>query len=771
MPNYTIGPKIGLDGEKEFRQQLNNINESLRTLDSELKKTASEYEGNADSSEALQKQNEILNKEIEQQAKKIEEIQKALEYSKKEYGDNANQTLKWQRVLNNAQTDLNKLNNEVKKNETSLSQLGNAANQSEADLKSLGDAASNAGNEGSKLSNISDNLKTQTLMEASDILSEISDKAIEVGKAANESFQNIEGSTKKVTAYFGDTGQAAQDNAQVIKDIYEEGVGDSMDRVADSIIVVRQNLKDLNQEDLENITKQAIVLEDSFGVDMNETMRGVNSLMTQFGMSASQAMDLIVVGTQNGLDKTNELGDNVSEYAGKFEQAGYSAEEYFQLLYNGLDGGAYTLDKVNDAINEVTTRLANGTIAESLSIFSSGTQQVFQAWQNGKATQKDVINSIISDISSATSQQEALNMAATAFGSLGEDNNLQFISSLSSVGDTFSQVDGKANEFYENSKTSSQEIEGSLRQIKDSLAPIGESISELLVNILTPLADVIDELVEKFTALPQPIQDFILVFGGIITIATILIPIIISLAASFASLEVPLLPIIGIIAAVAAAIAAIIVVIKNWGTITDWLKETWEKFTTKISELWDTVKQKFDDLGNKIEEKLLGIGTSIENGFNSAIDFITSLPGKALQWGQDFIQSLIDGIKSKISGIVNSVKDIANTISSYLHFSVPDKGPLVDVPNWMPDMIDEMTKGIYNEEGKLETAAGSLAGKLATGLNMNAELTNTGFSKQTLIIDQPIILDGRIIANNTQKHISSQQSGFAMSRGKLNVRF
>lgn len=771
MPNYTIGPKIGLDGEKEFRQQLNNINESLRTLDSELKKTASEYEGNADSAEALQKQNEILNKEIEQQAKKIEEIQKALEYSKKEYGESANQTLKWQRVLNNAQTDLNKLNNEVKKNETSLSQLGNAANQSESDLKSLGDAASNAGNEGSKLSNIADNLKTQTLMEASDILSEISDKIIEVGKAANESFQNIESSTKKVSAYFGDTGQAAQDNAQIIKDIYEDGVGDSMDRVADAIIDVRQNLKDLNKEDLTNITKQAILLEDYFGVDMNETMRGVNSLMTQFGISASEAMDLIVVGTQNGLDKTNELGDNISEYAGKFAQAGYSAEEYFQLLNNGLEGGAYNLDKVNDAINEVTTRLADGTIADSLSIFSSGTQQFFQAWQNGNATQKDVINSIIRDIGSATSQQEALNMASTAFGTLGEDNNLQFISSLTSVGDTFSQVDGKANEFYENSNTSSQEIEGSLRQINDALAPIGESISELLNTILTPLADVIDDLVENFTALPQPIQDFILVFGGIIAVATVLIPIIISLAASFTALEVPLLPIIGIIAAVAAAIAAIIVVIKNWGAITDWLKETWEKFTTKISELWDTVKQKFEDLGNKIKEKLLGIGASIKNGFNSAIDFITSLPGKAIQWGKDFIQSLIDGIKSKISGIVDSVKNIANTISSYLHFSVPDKGPLVDVPHWMPDMIEEMTKGIYNGEGKLEAAAGSLANKLATGINMNAELTNTGFSSQNLVINQPIILDGRIIANNTQKYISSQQSGFAMSRGKMNVRF
>ena len=74
---------------------------------------------------------------------------------------------------------------------------------------------------------------------------------------------------------------------------------------------------------------------------MNETLRGVNSLMQQYGLTAQQAMDYIVVGTQNGLDKTNELGDNLSEYAGKFAQAGYSASEYFQLLDNGLKNGAY----------------------------------------------------------------------------------------------------------------------------------------------------------------------------------------------------------------------------------------------------------------------------------------------------------------------------------------------------------------------------------------------------------------------------------------------
>lgn len=771
MANYTIGPKIGLDGEKEFRNQLNNINEILRTLDSELKKTASEFEDNADSQEALTKQNEILNKKIDQQEKKLTEVKKALEYAKNEYGDSASATLKWQRVLNNTETDLNKLRSQVEKNETAIEELNNTTSKSEDDLNDLGNAAQSASEKSSGLSKISDNIKNQTLMEAGEQLQVISDKIIEIGKASVETFQELENGSVKVNTYFGATGEAAQENADLIKEIYEEGIGESMDRVADAVIIVKQNLKDLNQEDLSNITKQAITLEDTFGIDMNETLRGVNSLITQFGIGAQEAMDLIIAGTQNGLDKTNELGDNLSEYAGKFAQAGYSAEEYFQLLQNGLEGGAYNLDKVNDAINEITTRLGDGTIAESLNIFSSGTRKVFQEWQKGKATQKDVINSIITDINNAKTQQQALNMASTAFGTLGEDNNMKFLSSLTSIGDEYTNVSGKAQQMYDQSTTSSQELDGSLREIKDTLAPIGETITDLLVSVLTPLADIIQQLVDKFTALPQPVQDFILVFSGIAAVILVLIPIVLSLAASITACEAPLLPIIAIIAAVVAAIAAIVVAIKNWDEITKWLQETWEKFTTKISELWETIKGKFEELGNKIKEKLTSIGTSIKDGFNSAIDFITSLPGKALQWGKDFIQSLIDGIKSKITGIVDSVKNIADTIASYLHFSVPDKGPLVSVPKWMPDMIDEMTNGIYANEDKLKTAAGSLAGKLASGLNMNAMFTNTGTAKQDIIIDQPIYLDGRVIANNTQKYITRQQNAYAISKGKFNVRF
>ena len=195
--------------------------------------------------------------------------------------------------------------------------------------------------------------------------------------------------------------------------------------------------------------------------------------MKQYGLTAQEAMDYIVRGTQNGLDKTNELGDNLSEYAGKFEQAGYSASEYFQLLQNGLEGGAYNLDKVNDAINEVTTRLADGTIGDSIDLYSQKTQSLFLAWQNGEATQKQVIDSIVADIGNCTSQQEALNMAAQAFGTMAEDGNLKFITSLTSVGETYDSVAGSAENLFSQTQTPMQEMEANTRKLQQALIPLG----------------------------------------------------------------------------------------------------------------------------------------------------------------------------------------------------------------------------------------------------------------------------------------------------------
>ena len=106
--------------------------------------------------------------------------------------------------------------------------------------------------------------------------------------------------------------------------------------------------------------------------------------------------------------------------------------------------------------------------------------------RNGEATQKQVIDSIVADIGNCTSQQEALNMAAQAFGTMAEDGNLKFITSLTSVGETYDSVAGSAENLFSQTQTPMQEMEANTRKLQQALIPLGEKIVELANVVLPP---------------------------------------------------------------------------------------------------------------------------------------------------------------------------------------------------------------------------------------------------------------------------------------------
>lgn len=535
------------------------------------------------------------------------------------------------------------------------------------ELKQAGDAAQDTAED---VGQIAENTKGAALMQTADQLSAVGDKIQDIGTKAMDAYAETENAVTKVNAYFGETGQAAEDSANVIKFVYSDGVGESMDSVADAVLMVKKNLGDLSETDLTNLTQQAITLDELYGIDMNETLRGVNSLMQQYGLTAQEAMDYIVVGTQNGLDKTNELGDNLSEYAGKFSQAGYSASEYFQLLDNGLKNGAYNLDKVNDAINEVTTRLVDGTIGESIGSFSTKTQELFTSWQNGGATQKQVIDSIVADIGNCTNQQEALNLAALAFGTMAEDGNLKFITSLTSVGSTYDSVKGSAQGMFDATTTPMQQMESNTRKLQQALVPLGEKLAELANAILPPLVSVITTIGGWFERLPGPVQNFVIILGALLAAFTALTPVIAAISVAMGALNISMLPIIAVIAAVAAAIAGIIAIIQNWGAITQWFGELWNTICTGIGSMVDSLKAWFSNLWTHLQSVWEGICNVVQTAvmllgsiIQGAIDIIT-LPFQMI-WEncKGIVSSVWEGIKSVVSSAIHAV---SSTISSVM---------------------------------------------------------------------------------------------------------
>lgn len=121
-----------------------------------------------------------------------------------------------------------------------------------------------------------------------------------------------------------------------------------------------------------------------------------------------------------------------------------------------------------------------------------------------------------------------------------------------------------------------------------------------------------------------------------------------------------------------------------------WLGEVFEGIPRKVQEMTDAVAAKFKELKDS-----------------------------ALNWGKDMVQGFIDGIQAKFEAFKTKVKSLADTVSSFLHFSRPDEGPLRDYEKWMPDMVQGLADSLTASSWKLENAVGSLAGGMAAGMTMN----------------------------------------------------
>lgn len=134
-----IGPKIGIDGEAEFRKQLNDVNQSLKTLGSEMKVVTAEFGANAKSEDALIAKNDVLERSVSTLKDKLEMQQKALKESANKYGEADAKTMKWQQAVNETKAALANAENQLKANADAMDDLGEATEDAGKSAISLGD--------------------------------------------------------------------------------------------------------------------------------------------------------------------------------------------------------------------------------------------------------------------------------------------------------------------------------------------------------------------------------------------------------------------------------------------------------------------------------------------------------------------------------------------------------------------------------------------------------------------------------------------------------
>lgn len=155
-------------------------------------------------------------------------------------------------------------------------------------------------------------------------------------------------------------------------------------------------------------------------------------------------------------------------------------------------------------------------------------------------------------------------------------------------------------------------------------------------------------------------------------------------------------------------------------TVVNGIKTTittvWNGIRNTVTSVMNAIKtgvsSAFNAVWNGIKNTVSGIYNTIKDGFNKAVDFIKGLASSAFSWGKDLVMGIVNGIKSCIGAVGDAVKSVADKIKSFLHFSVPDEGPLTDYESWMPDFMKGLAKGIEQSKGMVTKAMNSLAGDM-----------------------------------------------------------
>ena len=176
--------------------------------------------------------------------------------------------------------------------------------------------------------------------------------------------------------------------------------------------------------------------------------------------------------------------------------------------------------------------------------------------------------------------------------------------------------------------------------------------------------------------------------------------------------------------AIKSAVTSVVNGIKS--TITSVWNGIKSTVSSVVNSIKNTVTTVFNNIWSGIKGTMGKIVSSIKEGFNNAISFITSLPSKALQWGKDMIMGIVNGIKSCIGAVGDAVSSVANKIKSFLHFSVPDEGPLTDYESWMPDFMKGLAKGIEDSKSMVAKAVDGVAADMV--LNPSAAVQEISVS-------------------------------------------
>ncbi|MEI4618400.1 phage tail tape measure protein, partial [Bacillus cereus] len=496
------------ENSKKLEAEQKKLTSSFKLQNAELGANASE----ADKLEVAQKQ---LRQQMEMTDRVVHNLEQQLSAAKRVYGENSTEVQQLEAKLNQAKTT-------VKQFENSLQSVGRSGSQA-AD----------------GMAEINKKLDMNNLMEAAEVLQGISEKLIEMGKSIVNIAIEFDGSQRKIQASLGLTGKGAENLQKIAVDTWKKGFGENLEEVDNALIKVYQNMRDVPHEELQGASENVLTLAKVYDVDLNEATRGAGQLMSQFGLSTQETFDLLAAGAQEGLNYSDELFDNLSEYAPLFKQGGFSAQEMFTILANGTKSGSYNLDYINDLVKEFGIRVQDGSkgVSEGFGDLSDETQKVWKSFNEGKGTAADVFNAVLGDLRKMDDKVKANQIGVALFGTKWEDMGAEAVLSLNNVHGGLGDVTGRMDEMKKLQEESlGQQFQKALRETQAALEPLGKKFAELAKDILPPIVDGVKAVMDWFSKLSEADQTLLIVMGALSTAFIILTPIVAALAVSFGAL-------------------------------------------------------------------------------------------------------------------------------------------------------------------------------------------------------------------------------------------
>lgn len=145
MATRVIATRLALDGEKEFKRQMSDVNSELKTLKAELGYTEAAFRGQANSMEALAEKDRILRKEVEQQAEKVRALEQAVKDAAEAYGDSDKRTDAYRQSLLRAKKELIDMQDELQDTEKYLDEARKSVDKTADSIDEFGREVKDAG--------------------------------------------------------------------------------------------------------------------------------------------------------------------------------------------------------------------------------------------------------------------------------------------------------------------------------------------------------------------------------------------------------------------------------------------------------------------------------------------------------------------------------------------------------------------------------------------------------------------------------------------------